>query len=214
MRKQPMSLGEADIDSGNFMINPYPKGFEKVDIPAGKSGQWRISKFEVTRKDAGLYNLRLLRDGEWWRTVPEGTYTRLTFPGGVMMSDTPAEAHEHKEGYDRCKGNVLINGLGLGFFLKAVLAKKTVKKVTVIELSKDVIKLVAKSYKDPRLTIIQADAFTWEPPKGEEYDYVWHDIWPVANTQEAIVDRALLYEKYMDITTNQGHWPCIPDDPR
>lgn len=52
--------------------------------------------------------------------------------------------------------------------------------VTVIERSPDVIALVGEYYKKKygnRLNIINADAFTWKPPKNKVYDVVWHDIW-------------------------------------
>ena len=56
-----------------------------------------------------------------------------------------------------------------------------VEEVTVIEISPEVIKLVGttllKLY-SKKLIIIQADALTWDPPKGVRYNAVWHDIWP------------------------------------
>jgi hypothetical protein len=52
-----------------------------------------------------------------------------------------------------------------------------VTHVTVIEKSPDVIKLVGPSFADPRVTIIEADAYTYQPPKGIRYNAVWHDIW-------------------------------------
>mgnify|MGYP001566944409 CR=1 FL=1 len=94
------------------------------------------------------------------------------------MSDTPAEAHEHHRFYHMARGRVLINGLGLGFALAAILRKPEVEHVTVVERSPDVISLVAPTYAtDPRVTITRADAMTWRPPSGTRYGAVWHDIW-------------------------------------
>ena len=31
--------------------------------------------------------------------------------------------------------------------------------------------------KDDRLTVVCADAFAWNPPKGKYWNYIWHDIW-------------------------------------
>ena len=65
--------------------------------------------------------------------------------------------------------------------LRTSLDKPEVEHVTVVELSKDVIALVAGHYKaryGDRLTVVHADALDWKPPKGARYDAVWHDIWP------------------------------------
>src|SRR3990167_3519990 len=111
-------LGLINLDRGDRYRNPYPAGFEPVAVAEGKSGDWSVKCFSVTKHDVGLYNLRLIRDGQWRRIVPPGNYTRLVHKGeGVVMSDTPAEAHEHARLLDVAEGRVLLNGLGLGFAL-------------------------------------------------------------------------------------------------
>lgn len=156
----------------------YPQGFEKVSIHAGKSGQWAINKFEVSEADARFSALRSAINHERHRAVPAGSYTSLTHGGGIVMSDTPAEAWEHRRLYNAAQGDVLLNGLGLGFALAAILRKKEVRSVTVIEKSPDVLALVVPHISDTRLTIIHDDAMLWRPKKGIRFDAVWHDIWP------------------------------------
>lgn len=178
MKLRPNRLGIVDIkQKETYMANPFPKGFVKVNIPEGKSGDWQVSKFTVTDDSIGLYNLRLIRNGYPERVVPPGEYTRLTRSGTVVMSDTPAEAHEHYKAFRVAKGSVLLNGLGLGFFLTALLGKADVNHVTVIEKSPDVIKLVTPTFNGRQVRIINADALEWRPDKGTNYDFVWHDIW-------------------------------------
>lgn len=189
-------LNEINLDDDDHFRNDYPVGFSKVDIPEGKSGKWKIERFEFTRQEGGLYNLRLIRDGQRKRVIPPGWYTRLVRDRCVVMSDTPAEAHEHSRAFALAKGNVLINGLGLGFYLKAILAKDEVKSVTVIEKSKDVIKLVGKTNKDPRVTIINADALIWRPARGVKFDLAWHDIWDDINedNKQAMLKLKIAYK--------------------
>jgi hypothetical protein len=169
-----------DLDRGDHYRNPYPQGFEPVTLPDGASGDWRVSRFSLTEDQVALSNLRLIRDGQWRRIVPPGTYTRLVHSGeGVVMSDTPAEAHEHQRLYHAARGHVLMNGLGLGFALSAILRKPEVARVTVVERSADVIRLVAPTFEADHhnVTIICADALIWRPDRGERFDVVWHDIW-------------------------------------
>lgn len=83
------------------------------------------------------------------------------------MSNTPDEIRDFQSFVRKAKGKILINGLGLGVLLKALLEKEDVTQITVIEKSEDVIKLVSGSITDKRVSIINADAFEYKPPKGE-----------------------------------------------
>ena len=145
-------------------------------VPAGVSGGWSVRKFEVTPEAAAIERMRAIFGGG--RGVPEGHYTGLYHGGEVVMSDTPDERRDHYGLFHAATGHVLIHGLGLGCALAVVLTREDVESVTVIERSPDVIALVDPSFADPRLRIIQADAYTWKPPRGERYGAVWHDIWP------------------------------------
>lgn len=152
----------------------------KVDVPEGISGGWRVEHFEVTEREASFEQLRSSFHAPYREPPPAGQYTKLMHNGFLVMSDTPAEIRDHWYAICIAKGNVLINGLGLGVVVQAMLNRPQVKHLTVIEISPDVIALVGSHYKTryaSRLDIIEADALTWKPPKGVRYDVVWHDIW-------------------------------------
>lgn len=150
----------------------------QVDVPDGKKGAWEVSTFEVSEEDARVFNLR--EAFQTGRFIRPGTYKRLSRNGGLVMSNTPAEIDDHFRFIYRARnrgGDILINGLGLGCALSAILESDKVSSVTVIEISQDVIDLVGPTFAhDQRVTIINADAFTWKPPKGIRYTVVWHDI--------------------------------------
>jgi hypothetical protein len=142
-------------------------------LPDGISGNWSITTFEVTEEDLSQ-KISMFKTGRW---VPPGIYKRLKRDGFVVMSNTPDEIRDFTHFTREAYGSILINGLGLGCVVKVLLEKPEVTKITVIEKSEDVIKLVSPHFKDSRLTIIHADAFEYVPPKGERYDFAWHDIW-------------------------------------
>jgi len=179
-----------------------------VNIPDGKSGDWEVSTFEVSEEDAVRYNIRaVFHVGA--RTIDPGKYKRLTRNGSVIMSTTPAEIADNREFFWEVEdrgGNILLNGLGLGVVLFKILKNKSVDSVTVIEISTDVIKLVAPSFAhDNRVNIIHADAFDWKPPKGVRYNAAWHDIWDnicATNLPEMIK----LHRKYGRRCDWQGSW--------
>jgi hypothetical protein len=181
----------------------------KVNIPEGESGPWKVSRFEVTAEAAAIERARAMFSfSSRGRGVPEGTYTRLTRNGNTIMSDTPDEIRDHREAIRRASGHCLVNGLGLGMVASAMLAKPEVEHVTVIELSEDVIKLVGTHLQErfgDRLTIIQADAYEYKPPKGEKYDVVWHDIWDDLCTDN-LEGMHKLHRKYGRRAVWQGSW--------
>lgn len=143
------------------------------------------------------------------RYCPEGTYTGLYCKGrGVIMSDTPDEIRDHYSAIMEATGHVLINGLGLGVVLQAVARKPEVTKVTVIEISSDVIQLVGFHYQQmfgDKVEIIQADAYEYQPPKGIRYGYVWHDIWD-SLCIDNLSEMAKLHRKYGKKAQKQDSW--------
>jgi hypothetical protein len=171
----------------------------KVSIPSGTSGKWSVSPLIVSHENSIRDHL-FSKDG---RYTPEGTYTVLKCGSEIIMSDTPDEIRDHLHFIRQAQGDILINGLGLGMVAKACLSKPSVTSVTVIELSPDVISLVAPHIADPRLTIIQADAFTYKPTR--HYDSVWHDIWSYICTDN-LPEMTKLHRKYGKFTNYQDSW--------
>jgi hypothetical protein len=173
------------------------------NIPDGQSGNWRIETFEIPENS--IENIRaMFKPG--CRMIKPGFYKRIMRNGSVVMSNTPAEISDYRHFVWKAKGSVLINGLGLGCVLADVLKKESVEKVTVIEISSDVINLVAPFFKtDSRVSIIQADAFTWKPLKGERYNAVWHDIWDNI-CADNLDEMAKLHRKYGKRCDYQDSW--------
>ena len=178
----------------------------KVNIPEGKSGNWEIRHFTVSEEDEKFGALRGIFNGG--RYTPAGNYTGLYYRGSVIMSDTPDEIRDHLGFIRQAHGNVLINGLGIGMVLQAVLNKSDVDHTTVIEISPDVISLVAPHYQNKfgdKFTVIQADALEYKPEKGVRYNAVWHDIWPNICTDN-LEEMAKLHRKYGRRCDWQGSW--------
>lgn len=177
---------------------------EAVQIPEGKRGLWAIERFVVTEDDARKTSLRAAIKGRGY--VPAGSYTQLRHDRrGIVMSDTPDEKRDHIEAVVNAKGHVLINGLGIGMVLNAMLRRPAVERVTVIEIDPDVVSLVSPAYADPRVEIITADAFEYRPPKGVRYGAVWHDIWDMI-CGDNLPEMTRLKRKYGRRTGWQGCW--------
>lgn len=181
----------------------------KVCVPEGQSGDWKVSRVTVSKKDEEIDRLRAMCNPHRpFRFCPAGDYTKLSCNRMIVMSDTPDEIRDHMSMIEAAKDNILITGLGLGMVLQACLNKDEVAHATVIEQPTDVISLVGKHYQQmfgDRLTIINADAMTWTPPKDIRYGAVWHDIWNEINGDN-IEEMRILRKRYQKISDWQGMW--------
>lgn len=158
-------------------------GDMKATVPEGESGDWKVERFTVGEQDMLGQLGSLFSTG---RSVPPGTYTRLTRGGTVVMSDTPDELRDHMFPALEIRqrgGRVLIGGLGLGCVLQAALLSENVTHVDVVEQSKDVVSLVAPHYEraaldqGKTLAIHEADVFAVKWPPGTRWSVAWFDIW-------------------------------------
>ena len=179
----------------------------KAHVPVGQSGEWNIERFTVSAEDAKFDELRAAVQGMQGRPyipVKPGEYTKLKRGCKLVMSDTPAEVVSLRTLYNIAEGDVLINGLGLGIAPHALSKKPEITSITVIEISPDVIRLVAP-YLGDKVKVILGDAFSWKPPKGVVYGAVWHDIWDNI-TSDNLLEMTKLRRKYARRCKWQGCW--------
>lgn len=201
-----MDLASCNLERGDHMTNPYPDPFAKVTLAPDRIGPWSVETFSVTASQVAMTNLRAIRDGLPKRVIPPGFYTRLVCDRQIIMSDTPAEAHEHVRAYRGATGHVLIAGLGLGLCLNAILTKNCVKRVTVIERSPEVIHMVGRHITDPRVKIVNADINSWTAPRRSLFDFAWYDIWPVALDEDSVYQAKDLVRRFSQVTLKQDYW--------
>lgn len=182
--------------------------FMRIDVivPEGVSGPWRIEAFSVSEQESEVTLARAKITGAINEFVPTGNYKRLVRDETVVMSNTPMEIRTNRAFIHRAKGKVLINGLGLGMILSAILDKPEIESVTVVEASEDVIKLVGPSFcYDARVRIVHACAFEYQPEQGTFFDAVWHDIWDEIS-DENLPEMHKLHRKYGQRANWQGSW--------
>lgn len=195
------------LDVPTAVTSKWKSAYPVMDelLPPGRSGEWGIVHFEISEVDAIRHLAKTTLQGVAHRVVQPGRYMMLLQGETIVMSNTPAEQIDHYPPVEKAKGHVLINGLGIAMVLRAVLQKKEVKSVTVVELSEDVITLVAPLIDDPRVEIVHASAYDYKPPKGRRYGMVWHDIWNTI-TPDNLPEMNRLKRKYQRVADWQGCW--------
>lgn len=180
----------------------------KVDVPEGEMGHWEVKKFSVSKEEAEFDRLRCMIHRGRGDSVPEGSYTKLTYRGGVVMSDTPGEMREHWEIVRAAKGRVLIAGLGLGVVLQAVADQPEVEHVTVFENSVEVVELVWNHYEDrygDKISLETTDFLSYLPSKEEKYDAAWFDIWS-HRCEDDLKEHTLLLKRWARRAAWRGCW--------
>jgi hypothetical protein len=163
----------------------------------GESGPWRLERHthvNITFRDP----------------TPSGTYTGLLRHGQVWMSDVPDEKRDHYPALHAARkfgGRCLVNGLGLGMVVKAMLDLPNVTHVDVVELDPDVITLAGPAFDryGSRVTIHQDDVLTRRWPPRIRWTVVWHDIWP-SICEDNLPDMQRLHRSYGRRCDWQGSW--------
>jgi len=196
--------GILEEDGYENLINEYPL----FDFKELNENEYKSNEFykQVGMVNGSKNNLTLFTDfydefepflyddfeiQDYYKEIYKIGYFKNKFPflalkenNKVWMSITPHEINTMKLPLSKMKGNVLIFGLGLGYFAYKASLKEDVKKVTIIEYNDDVIFLYNKYIKDKlntsKIRIIKGDAFDFfneEYIKKENIDSIFIDTY-------------------------------------
>lgn len=179
----------------------------RVELPDIDAEGVVVRRFDITPEESKRTRLMAVMGGGRG-FAPAGSYTRLNVDGRLWMSDTPDEMRDHAEAYweaQRRGGRVLINGLGLGMVVGAMLRLPQVEHIDVVELDERVARLIGEHYAGDRVTVHHADAYDIQWPTGTRWTVAWHDIWPTI-TGENLAGMHRLHRKYGRRTDWQGSW--------
>jgi hypothetical protein len=159
-----------------------------INIPPNKVGKWEIrhkvfpagSTIDVISSREAIFNRVMGKKRKRPTTallVSSVKFHQLLEDGGIWMSDIPQEQESHKHVVKKCKGSVLIGGLGIGYVTKMLDLKESVTSIKVIEKSKEVIELVWKHLKTTKAEIVEADLFDYLKYTKDKFDWAYYDIW-------------------------------------
>lgn len=107
---------------------------------------------------------------------------KLQENGATWMSDYPIEQRQHDEVLKHLRGSVLVGGLGLGYAVTYLAARKQVGKITVVELNQEVIDLVFPYLETKgKVEAVRADLLEFLKQQQGKKRRVWtqafYDIW-------------------------------------
>jgi len=184
--------------------------YSRCRVPTGRSGPWVVERVTIPQRE---YDPEADPRPDCFKLRP-GTYTSLRRGATQFMTDLYEEWWTQRSAISEARtrgGDVLITGLGLGLVVESILAADSpVRRVTVVECSEDVIRLVGPylehRYRD-RVEIVRGDAFGWEPTSRRRFSVGWHDIWPDPHAERAQMEAEFLEARFAPYCDWQGAWP-------
>lgn len=111
------------------------------------------------------------------------TYLSISQANSNWMSITPNEINTMKKHIDSASGNVLVFGLGLGYYPFMISMKPSVSQVVVVEKDANLIKffqdvLLPQFPYGSKIRIVESDVFVFlQEAQLSYYDYLFIDLW-------------------------------------
>ncbi len=175
-----------ELDPKDYTSNPYFKLIKNVSF---KDKLWFMNTQYYKPYEMFTYDEIRINKEYYQETTPMGFFKdRFEYPALVeeeyiWMSLIPHEINTMKEPISHASGNVLVFGLGLGYFAFMVSNKENVKKVLVIEKDPNVISLFKKYLLDlfphkEKIEIVLDDAYDYlDKLSDNDYNYAFIDIY-------------------------------------
>ena len=170
----------------DFYNNPYLKAlnnlsFSKDDwsLASKKLEAYSLFPYQEEYHFGGNYNLKMglaFFDQDY-------NYPSLSLYDREWMSLNPFEIRTMETPIITARGKALVLGLGLGYFAYMIHLKEEVKKVYIVEMDVELIKLfnefLLPLFPHPeKIHIIKADAFHFiNSIKDRDYDFIFSDLW-------------------------------------
>ena len=175
-----------EVKPDEFLSNPYVKA---INISSVKLGKYTLCKdkylpYEIfPRDDINVLDDYIEQPQIGYFTKPF-SFLALREKNVTWMSLNPNEINTMKKAIDNASGNVLVLGLGLGYYPFMISLKDDVKEITIIEKDKDIITLfkenILPNFKHKeKIKIIQDDAMKYikKLENKASFDYLFADLW-------------------------------------
>lgn len=176
------------LDINKYLSNPY---YQTIKVPEVKEETWYFKYDKIDAYEGFMYNdLEVLENEYFAEKSSFGffqkpyKYLSVTEGDDIWMCVTPHEMETMEPSINEARGNVLVFGLGLGYYPFMISRKPNVNSITIVEKDPRVISLFKKyilpqfPYKE-KITIIEEDAFSFLKKNDIEskFNYSFVDLW-------------------------------------
>lgn len=194
------------LNPQKYLEDEYAKSVITKNVD---NGNWILTHLHYLPYEGFVYDELEINDEYYQEHTPFG-YFESKFPyiavieeDLIWMSVIPHEINTMRKPIKDAFGNVLVLGLGLGYFPFHIALKDDVDKITIIENDEKVISLfndyIFPHFKNKdKIKVIHDDAFKYLD-EHHDFDFVFADIW------HNVGDGLPLYlkiKKYEDVCKN------------
>ncbi|MBQ8163758.1 MAG: hypothetical protein IJZ93_05290 [Clostridia bacterium] len=186
MEREYFSHSIKKLSPEKYKNDPY---FKNIKITDKKIGSWTLSHQKYAPYEAFVRDDYTLFDD--FREVcnigffdEEFSYPTVFENGVEWMAIKPNEIETMKEPIEKAHGDIVVFGLGLGYYAYMTSLKENVRSITVIERDENVIKLFSENIlphfgNGEKITIIKSDAFSYAEGemKNKSFDFAFVDLW-------------------------------------
>ena len=183
-----------------YINNPF---YKKIKINNIKNNKWKIKMDMYKAYQAFVYNDFYLENGKVLFNI--GFFEKaFSFPAiyendRLWMSICPNEIETMEKSVKEAKGNVLVLGLGIGYYPYMISLKDEVKSITIIEREEDDNELFEKEiyqqFENKKVKIIKKDAFEYLENIDKKINYVFVDLWHDVSDGKDLYLKIKKYEK-------------------
>ena len=204
-----------ELDKNKYLNNPYYKNIKlEKDI---KYKNLLLTKSTYKPFQAFIYKDIDVLASENYREInhlgyfkQEFSFIDLVEKDTTWMSITPHEIETMEESLKEVNGNVLVLGLGLGYYPYIASLKDNVKTIDIVEVNKDIISIFCENIlpqfsQKKKVNIINKDALKFLIENDlNKYDYIFIDLW------HTVEDGLELYVKISkilnDVKIKTNYW--------
>ena len=173
------------LDPLSFINNPYLQSVRPRPI---KFKNYSLDYSEYKAYQPFPLDEIKVDETDYKETSPIGffesdfSYLSITKDNEMWMCITPNEMNTMEPHIKSAKGDVLVLGLGLGYYAYMISLKKEVRDITIIEIDDNVIQLFKDNLFDffphkEKIHIIKADAKDYIKNTSNKYDTIFIDLW-------------------------------------
>ena len=196
-----------------FSSNPY---FNNVNPSPFKEGKYELNYLSYKPyQPFSLNDITVDEKDYYLERSPLGYFTNenkylvLSYDNEVWMSITPNEINTMEPYIKEARGDVLVLGLGLGYYPFMASLKEEVKDITIIELDEKIIDIFNKHllplfpHKE-KIHIIKGDGIEFLKNNQKHYDTIFMDLWH--NPEDGLPLYIQLKRLEKDNSTTYQYW--------
>ncbi|MCQ2772339.1 MAG: class I SAM-dependent methyltransferase [Bacilli bacterium] len=184
--KDSSYLPISELRAEDYFDNPYLKNVRPQNV---KIGKWSLESDKYIPNQPFSYDaIKTSAEDGYREETRFGYFTRkFKFPaikenGTTWMSITPHEINTMKQAINEAHGNVLVLGLGLGYYPYMISLKDNVSSIDVVEIAKEPFNMfkanILPQFKNKdKIHLFLIDAFLYLKNNDKQYDYIFVDLW-------------------------------------